>query len=147
MPGTVTTSDRIALAAAQLWVTKQSATYASPTVSDQAFDCSYFVWLAIKRVNPVFERESSGQIATDTSRFQPVVGPAQAGDIVYFPAGPVPHEIQKGVKHAFPAHVAIMVSASQFIGMQSGGVGKVNIPDQWWWPRRKQFFRYIGPVQ
>lgn len=40
-----------------------------------------------------------------------------------------------------------MLSASQFVGMQSNGVGKVTVPDLWWWDRPKQFFRYVGPVQ
>ncbi|GGF09646.1 hypothetical protein GCM10011611_13930 [Aliidongia dinghuensis] len=142
-----TTSDRIAVAAAKLWQTKQAATYATPPVSDQAFDCSYFVWLAIKTVNPLFVRESSDEIAKDRLQFQSVTGAPQAGDIVYFPAGPVPYEVQKGVKRSFPAHVAIMLSASQFVGMQSGGVGKVNVPDRWWWSRKKQFLRYIGSAQ
>jgi len=143
----LSTGDRIAAAAIVVWQTKQAATYASPPQSDQAFDCSYFVWLAIKAVNPLFKRESSASIATDKLQFQAFSGPPQPGDIVYFPPGPVPYEVKKGNKSSFPGHVAIMLSANQFVGMQSNGVGKVTVPDLWWWGRPKQFFRYIGPVQ
>jgi cell wall-associated NlpC family hydrolase len=139
--------DRIAAAAIVVWQTKQAATYASPPTSDQAFDCSYFVWLSIKAVNNLFKRESSASIVSDRLQFQPVSGPTQAGDVVYFPPGPVPYEVKKGNNRVFPGHVAIILSANQFVGMQSNGVGKVMVPDLWWWGRPKQFFRYVGPVQ
>ncbi|MDG3439386.1 hypothetical protein [Nitrospirillum amazonense] len=54
---------------------------------------------------------------------------------------------KNGIKHDFPAHVAIMLSSSEFVGMQSKGVGRVKVPDTWWWPRKKEFFRYKGPAQ
>ncbi|MEA1648275.1 hypothetical protein UAJ10_04500 [Nitrospirillum sp. BR 11164] len=141
------TGAKLAASAENFLITYAGARYASPPVSDQAFDCSYFVWLVIRTVNPHFEREASGAIAADRLRFQPVLGAPEAGDIVYFPPGPVPYEVKKGHKRNYPGHVAIMVSASEFIGMQSSGVGRVHVPDTWWWPRTKEFYRYIGPMQ
>lgn len=89
------------------------------------------MWLSIKAVNNLFKRESSTSIASDRLQFQPVSGPTQAGDVVYFPPGPVPYEFKKGNNRVFPGHVAIMLSANQFVGMQSNGVGKVMVPDLW----------------
>ncbi|MEE3624223.1 hypothetical protein UCD39_09535 [Nitrospirillum sp. BR 11752] len=116
-------------------------------MSDQAFDCSYFVWLVLKTINPHFERESSKEIAADRLNFKPIFGIPEPGDIVYFPSAQVPAEVRKGHKKMYPAHVAIMMSSSEFMGMQTSGPGRVQVPDVWWWPRPKEFFRYIGPAQ
>lgn len=79
------TGTKIALAAQQVAQATANAAYASPPVSMQAFDCSYFVWLVIKKINPLFIREPSGEIARDRLNFQPVAGQAQAGDIISLP--------------------------------------------------------------
>lgn len=143
-----TTGDKIASAAVQVAVATSNATYASPPVSIQAFDCSYFVWLVIKQINPLFTRESSAQIADDQLRFQPVVGQPQLGDIVYFPPAMVQYQVKRGDKRVYPGHVAIMISPTRFIGMQSSGRGpqQVDLSNVWWTSRPKQFFRYVGPV-
>jgi cell wall-associated NlpC family hydrolase len=144
----ISTGDQIASTAISVASATANAKYASPPVSIHAFDCSYFVWLVIKTINPLYQRESSVKIANDPLRFKLVVGPPRPGDIIYFPPAQVQWQVKRGDRRIYPGHVAIMVSPNRFVGMQSSGPGpqQVDLNNVWWNSRPRQFFRYIGPV-
>ncbi|OYV52486.1 MAG: hypothetical protein B7Z78_05650 [Rhodospirillales bacterium 20-60-12] len=144
----MTTGDRIASAAISVAAATSNAKYGGPPFSIHVFDCSYFVWLVLKTINPLYKREPSAEIANDPLRFKPVVGPPQAGDIIYFPPAQVQWQVKRGDKRIYPGHVAIMLSPHSFIGMQTSGPGpkQVDLHNVWWNSRPSQFFRYVGPV-
>ncbi len=85
-------------------------------------------------------------IAEDRLLFQPVIGQPQAGDIIYFPPSAVGLEVKRGDKRIYPGHVAVMLSPTRFLGMQSHGLGQVETSNPWWGSRPFRFFRYIGPA-
>ncbi len=138
-------NQKIVAAADAVKLATATAKYQTPPVSIQAFDCSYFVWLVIQKINPLFKRESSSAIPNDGLMFRPVVGPPQAGNIVYFPPSVVQWQVAKGDKRVYPGHVAVMVTPTSFVGMQDNGVHTVQLSNVWWSSRPMQFLQYVGP--
>jgi len=125
----------------------QGAHYQTPPISIQAFDCSYFIWLVIQKINPLFNRESSAAIPNDRLMFRAVTGQPQPGNLVYFPPSVVQWQVAKGDKRVYPGHVAVMITSTTFIGMQNNGEHPVDLGNVWWGSRPRQFLQYIGPAK
>jgi cell wall-associated NlpC family hydrolase len=107
------------------------------------FDCSGFVAYAFQQVFPEYEYLSSEGIV-GSSLFEKVTT-AQAGDVIYFPAGQNPYEMNKGNTEVFPAHVGIIVNETEWIGRQTSKLGIVLRANPWWAARGGvRYYRYKG---
>jgi cell wall-associated NlpC family hydrolase len=111
--------------------------------TDKGYDCSWFVYVALHSVFPEYKYLSSGAIAT-SGMFEEVKAP-EPGDVIYFPPGANPYEVQKCNDNTrYPGHVAIVVDKDTFIGRQSISLGVVPINQVWWGARSHRYLRYRG---
>jgi cell wall-associated NlpC family hydrolase len=110
------------------------------------FDCSGFVAYVLRQVFSEYEYLTAGGI-TSSPLFEKVTT-ADAGDVIYFPPGQNPYEVQKGNKREYPAHVGIVVDANWWIGRQTSNLGLVNRTNVWWQSRSGMtYHRYTGLQQ
>jgi cell wall-associated NlpC family hydrolase len=107
------------------------------------YDCSYFVYLALHEVFPDYEYLSTGAIAS-SPLFEEVTEP-RPGDLIYFPPGQNPYQVQHHAdERVYPGHVGIVVDGATWIGRQPNQVGPVPMSQIWWASRTHRFFRYRG---
>jgi cell wall-associated NlpC family hydrolase len=107
------------------------------------FDCSGYVSYAYKQVFPDFGHMNTTQMRTGGKFIE--VKTAAPGDLVFFPAGTNPYEVEKHNKKVFPEHVGIVLDEDTWIGSQSStGVAQVPFDQVWWSARKKIFLHYTG---
>jgi cell wall-associated NlpC family hydrolase len=119
--------------------------YTTGGKSHAELDCSGYVWLVFREVFPEFAYLSSEYLAK--SEMFDKVATSQPADIIYFPPSQVGAELKKGNTREFPGHVGIVISDTEWIGRQSGSLGRVSLADKWWWGTRSKgqvFLRYKG---
>lgn len=115
--------------------------YGGKTTS--GFDCSGFVFYVYKNVFADFNYKTASMLASGP--WFKVVESPRPGDLIFFPAGQNPYEVNKNNKKIFPDHVGIVIDNDNWIGSQSStGVAKVSMKSPWWSARPKKFLRYTG---
>jgi peptidoglycan DL-endopeptidase LytE len=127
---------KIVEAAIATAVAAEDTDYTKGGKTVSGFDCSGFVSYVFQQVFPEFkymttEDISSSKLFTEVTAYRP-------GDLVFFPSGTVPRELQKGNKKVFENHVGIIVDHGHWISSQtSTGPDKVAMNNVWWGPRKK----------
>jgi cell wall-associated NlpC family hydrolase len=147
-PAAAGRAEQVVDAAVKLQTQLENSKYLEGGKTTQALDCSYFVYLALHAVFPEYQYlDSRGIIASDMFD---KVDPPGPGDVIYFPPSTDQwwHD-KKGATNPgrlFPGHVGIVISGTQWVGMQSSGTGRVVFTDQYFWGTRKSpsFYRYKG---
>jgi cell wall-associated NlpC family hydrolase len=114
------------------------------------FDCSGFVYYVLKQVFPDFNYLQAADLAASPLFVE--VKAYRPGDLIFFPAGTDPYEVEKNSKSKTPsklpakvygAHIGIVVDHGHWISSQmSTGPDTVAINNVWWGSRPKKFLMY-----
>jgi peptidoglycan endopeptidase LytE len=105
------------------------------------FDCSGFVYYVFHKIFPDFTYLETGDIKT--SKLFTAATSSQSGDLIFFPKGKNPYEVNLGNNKEFPNHVGIVLNGQYWIGSQtSTGTAQVAFTNPWWSAREKIFLRF-----
>ncbi|HKQ23921.1 MAG TPA: NlpC/P60 family protein [Burkholderiales bacterium] len=132
--------DKIIAKAKELALKYRDSSYKEGGKDTVAFDCSYFVYLVMHEVFPIYAYANTSLIAASPNFKESENG--KPGDIIFFPKGQIPYAVKKGDKRVYPNHVGIVLDSTSWVGRQSSSLGIVLFSNPWWGSRACEYYTY-----